>query len=117
MGALRGGRSTAAPARREGGAMRRDPGIYPRTKTNGKTVYDVVVSLPGPDGRRRKVWRRGIQSLKEARQVRTQLLSSLDRGTFVLPSRQSVSEFLTEWLDAIRATVRPSTHDSYSRLV
>jgi integrase len=98
-------------------AMSRDPGIYPRTKTNGKTVYDVVVSVPGPDGRRRKVWRRGIRTLKEARQVRTELLSSLDRGTFILPSRQSIGEFLSEWLDAIRATVRPSTHDSYSRLV
>ena len=33
----------------------------------------------------------------------------------VAPSRQTVEEFASEWLEAIRATIRPSTMDKYRR--
>jgi hypothetical protein len=42
-------------------------------------------------------------------------LSKLDRGEYIEPTHQTVADFLSEWLRAIEPTVRPSTHDSYSR--
>jgi integrase len=36
-------------------------------------------------------------------------------GTYVAPSKQTVGEFLDEWLVTVRPTLRPATHFSYGR--
>lgn len=36
-------------------------------------------------------------------------------GTFVEPSRQTLGEFLADWLAAVEPTIRPATRHSYSR--
>ncbi len=77
--------------------------------------YYVVVELdrePQTGGRRRKGLG-GYRTRKEATAVLTDALSRAQQGAFVEPSRQTVGQFLEEWLPAIRSTVRASTWDSY----
>ena len=50
-----------------------------------------------------------------AEQALTQLLADVSRGTYVPKSRQTVRDYVEEWLAAIAPTVRPSTHYSYGR--
>ena len=65
---------------------------------------------------RRQHWRGGHASRAQAERARTELLSAIDRGQFVTPSRLTLSEFiLDEWLPAKRATVKPSTWALYER--
>ena len=48
----------------------------------------------------------------------TALLSDLDRGVYVEPTRQSLGDYLQQdWPPAITTAVRPSTYDSYSRVL
>lgn len=81
--------------------------------------WTVKIELdPDPStGRRRQRWHSGFRTKREAERARIDLLSKLDRGAYVEPSRQTVGEFLEEWLTAASPTVRPSTFDSYSRNV
>jgi integrase len=76
-----------------------------------------VVDLPARgDGHRRQVKRRGFRTKAEAQAALDDLRVSSRRGTYVAPARQPLGEFLTkDWLPAIRATVEPSTHESYTR--
>jgi integrase len=39
----------------------------------------------------------------------------MQRGEYLAPSKQTVGDFVEEWLDTIRATVRVSTLEKYSR--
>jgi integrase len=53
-----------------------------------------------------------------AERARIELLSRLQRGEHVAPSKLTIAEYLTErWLPAIKTRVRPTTHASYSRNV
>ena len=81
------------------------------------TRYYVKIELdPDPlTGKRRQKWHSGFRTKREAEKARIDLLSKFDRGEYVEPSQQTLTEYLTDWLKAIEHTVRPSTFDSYSR--
>lgn len=66
-------------------------------------------------GRRQQRWRSGFPTRKAAEIALTQALESIDNGHYVTPHRQTVGEFLTEWLEVRRSQLRPSTWDTYRR--
>jgi integrase len=79
--------------------------------------YSVVVDL-GRDpetGRRRQKWHSGYRTKREAEVALADLVGSVNRGTYVAPSKQSFAEFAGDWLEAIKPTLRDSTHYSYTR--
>lgn len=87
------------------------------TVTKKGNKWCVIIERP-PDpltGKRRPKWHSGFKTKKEAERARIDLLSKLDRGEYVEPSRQTLADYLVEWLTAIEHTVRPSTFDSYKR--
>lgn len=91
--------------------------IYPRTLRNGQTVWDAVIDLARrPDGTRNRKWFRGFPSAEAAQRKLAEVVLDHDGG----PSApaDTLREFLVgSWMPAIRARVRPSSHDSYRRLI
>jgi len=84
----------------------------------GDRWYVKIELDPDPaTGRRRQKWHSGFRTRRDAERARIDLLSRLDRGEYVEPSRQTVAEFFADWLKAIEPTIRPATLDSYSRNV
>lgn len=79
--------------------------------------YSVVVELDrDPDtGKRRQRWHSGYRTRRDAERALSELSSSVHTGSYVPKSRATVADLAAEWLDAIRPTIRPSTHASYSR--
>lgn len=86
-------------------------------KKGGRWYVKVELDPDPATGRRRQKWHSGFATKREAERARIDVLSRLDRGVYVEPSRQTVGEYLAEWLTAIQPTVRPSTFDSYTRNV
>lgn len=80
-------------------------------------AYYVKIELdPDPaTGRRRQKWHSGFRTKREAERARIDLLSKFDRGEYVEPTKQTLGEYLADWLKPIEHTVRPSTFDSYAR--
>ena len=80
----------------------------------GGSTWAVVVDLGRDDsGRRRQKWHSGYKTKREATQGLTEILGKLQEGTYVEPTRQTVAQYLREWLSAIESTVRPGTWSSY----
>lgn len=78
------------------------------------STWAVVVDLGADDsGRRRQKWHSGYRTKREATQGLTEILGKLQAGTYVEPTRQTVAQYLREWLTAIESTVRPGTWASY----
>lgn len=74
----------------------------------------------GPDpvtGKRRQEYRSGYRTKKEAERALNELIGKVETGSLVERSRQTVAEYLGEWLEAIEATIRPATLHSYRRNV
>jgi hypothetical protein len=66
-------------------------------------------------GKRRKQWHGSYRTIKEAQTERTKMLAAVNGGTYVPKTRQTVGEFVDEWLAAIKPTVREATRYSYAR--
>ena len=81
----------------------------------GARWYVVVEDRNPETGRRKRRWHSGYRTKREAQAACNELVASLQRGDYVAPTRQTVGDFASEWLEAIRATIRPSTMDKYRR--
>lgn len=80
----------------------------------GNRWYAVTEAPRDPEtGKRRRKWHSGFLTRREAEAGLVDILSRLQQGSYVEPSRTTLAEFLEEWLEATRSTVRESTWSSY----
>ena len=84
-------------------------------KRDGSGRWAFVVDLAPPGTQRRQVKRRGFATKAEALDALDELKHTTRSGTYVASTRQTLGQYLDEWLAIIEPTVRPSTHHSYSR--
>jgi integrase/predicted RNA-binding Zn-ribbon protein involved in translation (DUF1610 family) len=67
---------------------------------------------------RRRETRAGYGTRKECQAAMNKLLVSVEQQSYSAPTKASVREYLTkEWLPAVKATIRPSTYNSYTQHV
>jgi integrase len=78
-------------------------------------VYYVKIELDpvSATGKRRTKWHSGYRTKREAERARVDLLSKFDRGVYVEPSQETVTEFLEHWLVSIRPTLKATTWNGY----
>lgn len=88
-------------------------GVY---KT-GKATFRYVLDLDPVNGKRRQESRGGYRSAEDAHKARTARLAELHRGIATDPSRQTVGEYLADWLSVRAHSVRPSTQRTYRVLI
>lgn len=88
-----------------GGSIKKDQ------RTGG---YYFVVDVAQPGEPRRQLKRR-FRTYREARAALTEVLTDVDRGTFVRPDKLTLAGWVEQWLPVLRTRVRPSTALSYER--
>ena len=72
----------------------------------------------GSGATKRQVKKGGYRTRKEAQAALTELLGSIDAGTFVTPSRLTLRRYLDDWLAGLAtAGRRPTTIDRYGRMI
>jgi integrase len=92
-------------------------GDCPRLRsTRHGTWYYQAELPPGPDGRRRRSRQGGFATRREAEAALVDLLDRVQKRTHIAPARQTVGEYLEEWL-AGKANLRPSTRRTYAEHV
>ncbi|MGO8684280.1 MAG: hypothetical protein ACLQUT_06840 [Thermoleophilia bacterium] len=69
--------------------------------------------LKETEERRREI-KAGFQTRKECQAQMNRLLVSVEQQSYTAPTKLTVRQYLTkEWLPAVKATIRPSTYNSY----
>jgi integrase len=87
-------------------------------KKRGDRWYFWAELEPSATGRRRQVSRGGFRTRKEAETAFAAFRDQIRSGTYVERDTSTLGTYLVdEWLPAIRASVRPTTHDHYARMV
>jgi Arm DNA-binding domain/Phage integrase, N-terminal SAM-like domain len=72
----------------------------------------------GSGATKRQAKKGGYRTRKEAQAALTELLGSIDAGTFVIPSRLMLRRYLDDWLAGLAtAGRRPTTIDRYARMI
>jgi integrase len=91
--------------------------VFQRAKGRGKP-WSYAIDLPrGADGKRRQRLKGGFRTRADAERALAELVVELDRGTAIDPSRQTLGEYLDDWLAAASPSLRPTTADLYRRAV
>ena len=79
--------------------------------------WTIVIDIGrGEYGRRKQRWHSGYNTRREAHAALTEILGRLQAGNYLAPSKETLGSFLGDWIEAQRATVRPSTWHSYAMI-
>jgi integrase len=79
----------------------------------GETWSYVLYLGRGPDGKKQQKWVGGFRTRREAEAALTEALERVRTGTWADPGRQTVGEYIEDWLTAVRPSLRSSTATSY----
>lgn len=82
-------------------------------RTNGKWAYRFDIGDDPLTGRRRTRSKSGYETKREATAALRKAVSAHEGGRSVKPSRRSVEDFLDEWHQAVRPSLRPTTWTNY----
>lgn len=88
-------------------------------RQRGKSSWSIVLDL-GRDagGKRRQKWHTVHGTKRDAQREIAHLLHSLHTGTYVEPSRTTVGEYFTRWLEGYaKVNVAPKTFERYEEIV
>ena len=92
--------------------------VFQRNPKRGASWY-MKFDLPTQaDGKRRTKTLRAGRTKREAEEALSKALAEIDQGTYLKPARQTVSQYLEQWLsDCARTTVGGRTFHRYSELI
>jgi integrase len=85
-------------------------------KRKGSSNYTIILQL-GLDpssGKRKQQWITAGPSKREAEKKLAKLIHELDNGTFTKPSKQTLSQYLDQWLQDHRGNIAPNTAQTYA---
>ena len=97
--------------------------IHKRTRTsrNGKaaTLWYVVIDIGRREnGSRRQKWHGGYRTRRDAEAARARLVTEVNDGSYAPPSRTTFADWVENgWLPTIKTQIKPSTYDSYRRMM
>lgn len=86
-------------------------------RRRSKGSWTIILNAGIDDnGKRRQIWRtvRGLRA--DAEKELRRLLSDMDAGAFVEPSKMTVAEYLEKWLTNVKATVATRTFERYQEI-
>lgn len=87
-----------------------------RQRGEGKWEFSVNMGK-GPDGKYIRKWYTvEAKTAKEAQVAQRKILTEMDNGTFVEPSKLTVAEFLVQWIDG-RSKLANKTVDRYRQII
>jgi len=87
-----------------------------RERSPGK--WAIVIDLYDEDGKRKRKWHTfHTTSKRKAEEECARLIAEMRGGSYVEPSKLTLSAYLDRWLDHMKSQVTPRTHERYGEIV
>src|SRR5262249_5451833 len=78
--------------------------------------WAIVIDVRDATGKRRRRWHSFAGTKRQAQGEAALLISELQNGTRIDPSRMTVSAFLERWIEHMQGQVSPRSHERYAEL-
>lgn len=79
--------------------------------------WAIILDVPDPQtGKRRRKWHSFKGTKREAQIESARLISALQTGTYLEPSKTTVAAYLDHWLDHIKSQVSPRSYERYCEI-
>ena len=80
--------------------------------------WAIILDARNPTtGKRRRRWHSFRGTKRQAQIECARLIAEIRNGTAIEPNKLTVAAFLDEWLDQVKPTVAPRTHERYAEIV
>jgi integrase len=80
--------------------------------------WAIILDIPDPlTGQRRRKWHSFRGTKRQAQIESARLISAVQIGSYLEPSKTTLAAFLDRWLDQIKSQVTPKSHERYSGIV
>src|SRR5215470_10832597 len=79
--------------------------------------WAIVIDVHDESGKRRRKWHSFRGTKREAQIECSRIITELQGGPYVEPSRLTVAQFLDRWFDHIRTQVSPRTWECYGETI
>ena len=80
--------------------------------------WAIVLDVSDPQtGKRRRKWHSFKGTKREAQVETARLIAAIQGGTYLEPSKLTVSSFLESWIEHVKSQVSPRSHERYCELV
>ncbi|CEG31417.1 site-specific integrase [Peribacillus simplex] len=86
-------------------------------RKEGKSWYYAIDMGKDSSGKRQIKKKRGFKTEKEAKNALAALMTDINKGNYVEPSKLSYSVYIDDWLKDKKISVKKSTHESYKALI
>ncbi|GAB6181714.1 tyrosine-type recombinase/integrase [Desulfotomaculum defluvii] len=93
--------------------------MHGRIEKKGKDHYRIVIDLgPDPsDGKRKRIYKTVKMSKADAEVEMARMITELQNGAYVEPTKLTLESFLKHWLEVYGKTnLKPQTYDSYKMI-
>jgi integrase len=79
--------------------------------------WAIVLDVRDPaSGKRKRRWYSFAGTKREAQKECARLITEMERGTYVEPTRETVANFLERWIEHMQGQVSPRSHERYAEL-
>jgi integrase len=79
--------------------------------------WAIVIDVRDPQtGQRKRRWHSFVGTKRQAQVETARLISELQNGTRIDPSRMTVADFLERWIEHMEGQVSPRSHERYAEL-
>lgn len=78
--------------------------------------WAIVLDLYDETGKRKRKWHSFAGTKRQAQEECARLIAEMRGGTYVEPSKVTISQHLETWLDHMKSQVTPRTHERYSEI-
>jgi integrase len=80
--------------------------------------WAIVLDLRDPTtGKRKRKWHSFKGTKREAQVEKARLISEVQGGTYIEPSKITFAQFLERWLENVKPRISPRTHERYTEIV
>lgn len=80
--------------------------------------WAIILDIPDPrTGKRRRKWHSFKGTKRQAQIESARLISIVQDGNYLEPSKTTLATYLARWLDHVRSQVTPKSHERYSGIV
>lgn len=81
-------------------------------KRGSRWAFKLELPADPATGKRRQKWVSGFDTRREAQAARDDARARLRAGTYIGPSKETVGEYLIEWLAGVRGEYSPGAYDA-----
>lgn len=78
--------------------------------------WAVILDRYDEKGERKRKWHSFAGTKRQAQEECARLVTLMTSGNYVEPTKQTVAEFLDEWLDFVKPSVAAKTHERYAEV-